>query len=238
MKVLNQTRYEYLEGNYRRLRKRGWVVLLIGIGVGLLLLSIVPVLGIIVLALSSVLGIKDLKEADGYKKGVRGEKMVVNFLQELDDSWWLINDVKITKKGGNIDHILVSPKGVFVLETKNYEGSIRCYQDEWSKRRKHKRKFMPRYFPIGSVSKQAKFEALSLRRFLKMKAKIDIPVTPICVFTNPEVKLKIIRPTVKIIKLKDLVKFLQSTKPERLLKEKEINLISQCILGKIGKNPY
>jgi len=232
MKILNQTRYEYLGRNYRRLKKRGLMFLLVALVGTVSLLAIIPLLGIIVGGIFGVIALKNFDEAENFKRGKEGEKAVVNTLQELDDSWWLINDVKITKKGGNIDHILLSPKGVFVLEAKNYEGSIRCYQDEWSKRRKRRKRFIPRYFPIESVSKQARFEAFSLRRLLRMKAKLDIGVVPICVFTNPEVKLKVIKPRVKVLKIRHLTKFLQKIKPKQPLSEKELGLISQCILEK------
>lgn len=236
MKILNQTHHEYLEGKHQCLKKQSLIYLLIALGVMAVFFILKQFLCLIIALIFFSLGIAKLGKANDYKKGIDGEKAVINRLQELDDSWLLINDVKIIKRGGNIDHILLSPKGVFVLETKNYEGSIRCYQDDWSKKRRHRKKFIPGYFPIRSISKQVKSEAFSLRRLIKIKAKLDIPVIPICVFANPEVKLKLIKPTIIVLKIKDLVKWLQKFRAPRILSEQEINLISKCILEKTKGN--
>lgn len=55
-----------------------------------------------------------------------GEKMVVRQLSKLGDEYKVFNDVLIrTSKGtSQIDHIVVSPYGIFVIETKDYSGWI------------------------------------------------------------------------------------------------------------------
>jgi hypothetical protein len=54
-------------------------------------------------------------------------------LKRLDDSHYLINDVILPSSRGNIDHILLTPKGIFAIETKHWDGEIIC-QIELSKR--------------------------------------------------------------------------------------------------------
>lgn len=66
-------------------------------------------------------------------KGIIGEKTVSAILLMLDkDKYKLINDVyiDILGKTTQIDHIIVSDYGIFVIETKNYKGRI--YGDEFS----------------------------------------------------------------------------------------------------------
>ena len=62
------------------------------------------------------------------QKGRRGENRVARLLKDgLGDEYILLNDVYLPRRGGGttqIDHILVSKYGIFVIETKNYSGWI------------------------------------------------------------------------------------------------------------------
>ena len=69
--------------------------------------------------------------ATHYRKGIVGEELVSTLLAGLPDDFYLINDVTLPGHRGNIDHVLVGPCGVVVIETKNYRGVIKCDQDEW-----------------------------------------------------------------------------------------------------------
>lgn len=60
-------------------------------------------------------------------KGKVGEKVVAGKLDHLPkDQYWVLNNVTIpTPKGSSqIDHLVVSVYGIFVIETKNYNGWI------------------------------------------------------------------------------------------------------------------
>lgn len=61
-------------------------------------------------------------------KGCIGERHVANILSSLDSQdYTLLNDIYLPKENGQttqIDHLLISPKGIFVIETKNYKGWI------------------------------------------------------------------------------------------------------------------
>ncbi|WP_066297693.1 NERD domain-containing protein [Bacillus sp. FJAT-29937] len=61
-------------------------------------------------------------------KGSIGERKVSKHLSTLDpNNYSLLNDLYIPKENGQttqIDHILLSHKGIFVIETKNYNGWI------------------------------------------------------------------------------------------------------------------
>ena len=61
------------------------------------------------------------------QKGAAGESAVSSILSQLPKNRYkVINDVLITKESGSaqIDHIVVSPYGIFVIETKNYSGCL------------------------------------------------------------------------------------------------------------------
>lgn len=60
------------------------------------------------------------------EKGKRGEESVQNILSQLPKGYAVLSDVVIATERGTtqIDHIVISQYGVFVIETKNYSGSI------------------------------------------------------------------------------------------------------------------
>lgn len=65
-----------------------------------------------------------------------GERRVYTILTRLPDEYYLYNNVLLKTKNGRtmqIDHIVVSPYGIFVIETKNYQGIIigNGNSDEW-----------------------------------------------------------------------------------------------------------
>lgn len=59
-------------------------------------------------------------------KGWFGEKKVARYLRKLSEEYTVLNDIILPTESGTtqIDHIVVSPYGVFVIETKNYKGWI------------------------------------------------------------------------------------------------------------------
>lgn len=67
--------------------------------------------------------------------GKLGEKRVYRKLKRLSNEYITLNDVLLPTPNGTtqIDHIVVSPYGIFVIETKNYKGWIFGHEksDEW-----------------------------------------------------------------------------------------------------------
>jgi len=233
MRILKETRYEYLNSNYMRENRRGKTLLLVGIPVSILgfCLAIFTTnpsgIGWLALFLGLILsgwGAKYLASSRSYQSGIEGEKAVVEALQELDDSYYLINDIMAGRRGGNIDHVLVSPKGVFVIETKNYTGDVRCEGDCWSKEGKY------RPYEIRSVSKQARNNAAYLGDLIRRKVKPGIFVRAICVFTDPGMGLQLHRPTVEVLRIAELAKFIMEAPPLTTLTDSEIQMVAKCII--------
>ena len=110
---------------------------------------------------------------------------------------------------GNLDHIVLGPNGIFVIETKNYTGRISCHGDNWY-RAAPKNKGGGK---IPSISYQVKSGAKALYTFLQKEAshvfKRDF-VVPIIVFTNSGLDLKTKNPTVAITGLRKLPDVIQS----------------------------
>ena len=61
-----------------------------------------------------------------HQKGATGEMLVATTLEELPSDYCVFNDLfHETMNNGNFDHIVVGPTGVFVVETKNWIGTVR-----------------------------------------------------------------------------------------------------------------
>jgi micrococcal nuclease len=134
--------------------------------------------------------------------------MVVEALTPLDNSYVLINDVVLPERTGNIDHILISPISVFVIETKSYR---------WH--------YLNR-FPI----RQAIHSAVSLRQFLKKQIQLDMFIPAILVSTNPDATTSQSSSTVNVITLRNLGDFIKDQRNQsRLDREVKKNLIHEIL---------
>lgn len=113
-------------------------------------------------------------------KGYLGEKSVAAILSFLpSDKYKTINDILIKSKGRTIqiDHLVISVYGIFVIETKNYKGWITGSDNSeyWTKNMfGNKYKF---YNPI----KQNKAHILALNKQLGIRINDFIPII---VFSN------------------------------------------------------
>jgi hypothetical protein len=63
--------------------------------------------------------------------GAHGESIVSKQLQRLPESYYIFNDVTPPRNRGNIDHVVVGPTGIFVIETKNYSTHYIVKGDDW-----------------------------------------------------------------------------------------------------------
>lgn len=93
--------------------------MILGILIGILLMTVVFLLGLILRRKRQLLRIS--------RKGKRAEKMVAGVLDKLKRKDNIVlNDLVIATSGGScqIDHVLVSTRGIFVIETKSHSGRI------------------------------------------------------------------------------------------------------------------
>ncbi len=61
---------------------------------------------------------------DRMLSGAVGEERVGLILQGLPEEFHVINDLPLGK--GNLDHVVIGPTGVYVIETKNWRGIVRA----------------------------------------------------------------------------------------------------------------
>jgi hypothetical protein len=59
-----------------------------------------------------------------YLKGAKGEEWVAHELAFLSSEYTVFNGLRLGGGKENFDHIIVGPAGLFVVETKNWKGSV------------------------------------------------------------------------------------------------------------------
>ncbi len=151
-------------------------------------------------------------------------------LQKLNESYYLLNDVVLYPKVGNIDHLVLGPNGLFVIETKNYKGKISCYGDKWQHH------YDEISYPLSSISKQAKRNAVLLRRFLEEKYHSglfkNIWVNALVVFVNPHVELALHKPTLPVLRLFEAPDFIKKAKKDERLPDRDLRTLGDVIFKK------
>ena len=163
-----------------------------------------------------------------YRKGQSGETLTRENLNRLSNNHQLINDVMLPESYGNIDHILLGPNGIFVIETKNLEGEIRCDEDLWYQYKPGWK--IPEEYEIKSPSKQVKRNAVKLKQFIEKKLNKKIWIEGVVVFTNPDVNLELNNPTTSILRVNELCNYITSKKSKTQFSLKELELIGKTIL--------
>lgn len=157
-------------------------------------------------------------------RGEKGEELVSTSLSKIKEYVRIINNATYifgkNDMSHQIDHILIHPYGIFVLETKNYYGEI-SYNDKtdtWSKdvRGKIER--------IANPLKQNKSHVLVVSHLLKKK--YDVVGAVIFVKNNaPYVGDE------NLINFKDLHLFIESYPYKRILSKKEIDDIYEILMN-------
>jgi hypothetical protein len=114
------------------------------------------------------------------RNGRRGERLVADLLSGLPDDYWLVNDVALGLAHGTIDHVLIGPCGVVVIETKQFAGNIRCWGNNWSVNGSRR----------ADVSQHVNSAACAIRYFLSerhpdLAASVLRWVESVIVFTHP-----------------------------------------------------
>jgi len=158
-----------------------------------------------------------------YRRGFAGEKQVIKALSStLSDDYFLINDVKLVAgKGSNIDHIVLGPTGIFVLETKNHRGKITIRGDSWK--------------GVGqNPFAQARFNAWSVYEVIRASGIFALKLPwfqAVVVFANKKVELEVHEAPskVEVLKINELTNYI--TKETRHPSAQEIELMSKEILN-------
>jgi hypothetical protein len=130
------------QARWRQLRAAEWtawtrtlpwrvaVILGIGAGGGVLGSLLAPRLGLVLGGLAAVaagwgLRFRPSPDAVAWRRGAAGERRTAQLLDPLERHGWVIlHDLAIPHSQANIDHLVIGPGGVFVIDSKQYRGRL------------------------------------------------------------------------------------------------------------------
>jgi hypothetical protein len=118
----------------------------------------------------------DKQRMANQQKGNSGEAQVaVKLMVSLSEEWVLMNDVIVEPEPEvyvQTDHVLIGPSGVFIVETKAWQGAFKGYKDHW-RRREGKD-----WVPCDSPTKQNIRHLILIRKWLEDTGLIKIDKHP------------------------------------------------------------
>jgi len=106
-------------------------ILGVGAGGGVLGSVLAPRLGLLVGALAAVavgwgLRFRPSPDAVAWRRGAAGERRTAGLLDPLErHGWAILHDLAVPGSRANIDHLVIGPGGVFVIDSKQYRGRLR-----------------------------------------------------------------------------------------------------------------
>ncbi|MDP4145237.1 MAG: nuclease-related domain-containing protein [Bacillota bacterium] len=172
-----------------------------------------------------------------YNYGIEGEMKVANLLEQLPNEYIVYNDITIgnNQKGAQVDHLVISPYGLFCIETKNMKGTIIGNENEeyWTQKKRgggdniYEKQF---YNPC----KQSSGHVKSIKYILKNPVFNGVPIYSVVVFTaDQETTLHIESRNTPVLKASSILDYIKSKKQLRI----EHELIKR-VENVVDKNIY
>jgi Nuclease-related domain len=102
----------------------------IGTGAGLLGSLLAPRLGLVVGGLAATaagwgLRFRPSPDACAWRRGAVGERRTARLLGQLErHGWAVLHDLAVPGSQANLDHLVIGPGGVFVIDSKQYRGRL------------------------------------------------------------------------------------------------------------------
>jgi hypothetical protein len=115
-----------------------------------------PRLGLVLGGLAAVLAGWGLRfrpspDANAWQRGATGERRTARLLSQLErHGWAVLHDLAVPGSRANLDHLVIGPGGVFVIDSKQYRGRL---QLDPTGRLWHGR------YPLGPALQAVSFEA-------------------------------------------------------------------------------
>jgi Nuclease-related domain len=176
------------QARWRRLRAAEWaawtrtlpwrvaVILGIGAGGGVLGSQLATRWGLVLGGLVALvtgwgLRFKPSPDAVAWRRGAAGERRTARLLDPLErHGWAVLHDLAVPGSRANIDHLVIGPGGVFVIDSKQYRGRL---QLDGSGRLWHGR------YPLAPTLRAADYEADQAALVLVDPEVVVVPIVAV-----------------------------------------------------------
>jgi Nuclease-related domain len=177
-----------VHAEYRRRRAVDWaawtrtlpwrvaVTLGMGVGAGLLGSLLATRLGLFLSGLATVaaawaLRFRPSPEARAWRQGAVGERRTARLLGPLErHGWAILHDLALPGSRANIDHLMIGPGGVLVIDSKQYRGRLRLDSSGW---------LWHGGYPLAPALRAVDFEADQAARVLTDPDVVVVPIVAV-----------------------------------------------------------
>ena len=208
MKVIRNDRYIQIRSKIGRYASLGGLVVLAG---GLLASFLgqqrpeLVTLSFVCLLFGFVLSQVGIYYGNRFVRPDRPDEALTKALKGLDDRFVLYHYQLPTP------HVLLAPDACYVLAVQQQSGKVSARGDRWKHPLGWKRLFAwASQESIGNPAKAAQLEVEALQAHLAKKLPdVEVPLTPVVVFSNPDVELDVSDTAVPVIHIKKLKDWLR-----------------------------
>jgi hypothetical protein len=114
---------------------------------------------------------KPSPDAVAWRRGAAGERRTARLLGQLErHGWAVLHDLALPGSRANLDHLVIGPGGVFVIDSKQYRGRLRL---DPSGRLWHGR------YPLAPILRAVSFEADQAAQVLTDPDVVVVPIMAI-----------------------------------------------------------
>jgi hypothetical protein len=114
---------------------------------------------------------KSSPDAVAWRRGASGERRTARLLDPLErHGWAVLHDLAIPESRANLDHLVIGPSGVFVIDSKHYRGRLQldAVGKLWHGR-----------YPLAPALRAVSFEADQAARILPDPGVAVVPVVAV-----------------------------------------------------------
>lgn len=165
--------------------------------------SAVGVLFFLLAVVSAILLAWGDRRLGNFLKGAKGEEWVARELAFLNSEYTVFNGLRLGGGKENFDHVIVGPAGVFVVETKNWRGSVEFHDGKLYAGGKE---------PSRPPLKQVKAATAELVNFIDDAGCGDVPMHSVLCFLGTDLPQDLMNVNgVVVCKGERLIEVLQET---------------------------
>ena len=165
-------------------------------------------------------GLYEKKRAKDADRGAHAEEVVAERLMNLPDGYHAFHDIAFD--GFNIDHVVVGPGGIFLVETKSHSGNVDAKGDTL---------LLNGAQPPKNFLNQTWSQTYQLKDFFKKKTSKEWTVKPILCFTRAFVKVRQPVKGIAVVNKKYLTTYL--SKQQQSLNPDDIEYITRILQSRL-----
>lgn len=171
------------------------------------------------------------KDRGSIAAGLKGEVTVTKTLQELlPNDCYLFNDVTIRRgwHSAQIDHVVITPRGIFLVETKNWRGQLTGDENErrWQQDKGAGQPIVKLYNPIMQNRRHVEI----FRHWLRAHGVEWPDVFPVLVMIAPSAEWEIRNVTVPILRPSQAAAYIMQHRGTRTYSEAEVDAVLNLLM--------